>query len=56
MKQFIWSVALVFLLFLGRSVLVHAQQCPATDYDCQIKEIQREIDALAPAHEKNKKN
>ena len=28
--------------------------CPSTDYDCQIAEIQREIDALKPAHENNK--
>ncbi|HJX59319.1 hypothetical protein A2V61_01810 [Candidatus Woesebacteria bacterium RBG_19FT_COMBO_47_8] len=34
--------------------IVQATNCPATDYDCQITEIQREIDALAPAHEKNK--
>jgi len=28
--------------------------CPASDYDCQITDLQRAIDALAPAHEKNK--
>ncbi len=28
--------------------------CPSTDYDCQIAQIQREIDALKPAHENNK--
>ena len=32
-----------------------ASHCPGTDYDCQIKEIQQEIDALRPAQEKNEK-
>lgn len=32
-----------------------ASHCAASDYDCQIQEIQREIDALSPAHENNKK-
>ena len=32
---------------------VSAQDCGA-DLDCQIGQIQREIDALSPAHEKNK--
>jgi len=31
-----------------------AQECPASDYDCQISQIQREINALSPAQEKNK--
>jgi len=35
--------------------LIFATNCPATDYDCQIAEIQREINALSPAHEVNKK-
>lgn len=35
-------------------VVVNATHCPSTDYDCQISEIQKEIDALTPAHEKNK--
>ncbi len=34
---------------------IFASNCPATDYDCQIKEIQTEIDSLKPAHESNKK-
>lgn len=34
--------------------LASASHCPSTDYDCQISEIQREYDALSPAHEKNK--
>ncbi|HET7098616.1 MAG TPA: SpoIID/LytB domain-containing protein [Patescibacteria group bacterium] len=33
---------------------VQAQECPATDYDCQISAIQREISAISPAQEKNK--
>ncbi|MDO8551427.1 MAG: SpoIID/LytB domain-containing protein [bacterium] len=28
--------------------------CPATDYDCQIAELQKEYDARKDAHEKNK--
>jgi peptidoglycan hydrolase CwlO-like protein len=32
-----------------------ASSCAATDYDCQLAEIQRELDALTPAHEANKK-
>jgi len=38
----------------GFRSLVFASNCPSTDYDCQIAEIQREIDALSPAHENNK--
>ncbi len=30
-------------------------ECASSDYDCQITEIQREIDALKPAQENNKK-
>jgi len=37
-----------FLLFA-----VHAQDC-GSDLNCQIDQIQREIDALSPAHEQNK--
>lgn len=29
-------------------------ECPSTDYDCQIKELQAEVDARKEAHEKNK--
>ncbi|OGM14729.1 hypothetical protein A3D84_00560 [Candidatus Woesebacteria bacterium RIFCSPHIGHO2_02_FULL_42_20] len=56
-----YARALVILfIFLCTSVLVYqrtsalASHCPATDYDCQIAEIQREIDALSGAHETNK--
>ena len=41
----------LFFIFYFRA---WAQSCPATDYDCQISQIQKEIDALTPAHEKNK--
>lgn len=44
------SLAYIF----GISV-ASATSCSASDYDCQIGEIQREIDALSPAHESNKK-
>lgn len=53
-KKFV-LVFIFGLLALGSVGLVFAQECPATDYDCQIAEIQREIDALTPAHETNKK-
>lgn len=38
--------------FAGSIVL--AQTCPSNDYDCQIGQLQKEIDALTPAHQKNK--
>lgn len=46
----------LLLLFTNHYSLmpVFASHCPETDYDCQIAEIQREIDALTPAHENNK--
>jgi len=44
----------VFLVFYFFSV-ARASHCPASDYDCQIAEIQKEIDAIKPAHEYNKK-
>lgn len=43
-------------LFFHSLVLVRAQECGATAYDCQIAQIQREIDALSPAQEKNKQD
>ena len=46
---------LVVALFTSHYSLVTVfAECPSTDYDCQIAEIQREIDALTPAHETNK--
>lgn len=42
-----------FLIFYSFDFVL-ASHCPASDYDCQIAEIQREIDALSPAHNNNK--
>lgn len=39
--------------FLKPDVFVKAQDC-GSDLDCQISQIQREIDALSPAQQKNK--
>ncbi len=51
------SFSLVLLVFFGiKFAVVLAQECPSTDYDCQIKQIQNEIDSLSPAQEKNKKD
>lgn len=44
---------LVFTSSLFVFNLVHAQDCGA-DLDCQISQIQKEIDALSPAQQKNK--
>lgn len=52
------KLLLVIVFFITANLIllknVYAQTCPATDYDCQIGQIQREMDALAPAHENNK--
>lgn len=52
-KKFWASLFLVFcsLFFVGNAVAV---DCGA-NLDCQIEQIQKEIDALTPAHENNKK-
>lgn len=52
---FVLSFILVPFLFGLKNMFVLATNCSLTDYDCQISEIQREIDALSPAHENNKK-
>lgn len=49
---------LIIVVFLAAASIyltknTKAQDCGA-DLDCQISQIQREIDALSPAHEKNK--
>ncbi len=44
----------IYLLPFTR-FLIHAQDC-GTDLDCQISQIQKEIDALSPAQEKNKQD
>lgn len=51
---FLFIVAILLLLIAIPQSLVRATHCAATDYDCQISEIQQEIDALSPAHENNK--
>lgn len=43
------------LLIPNSKLLIFASHCPGSDYDCQISEIQRDIDALSGAHERNKK-
>lgn len=49
---------LFFIFFLVSCCVLRVTpifaDCPPTDYDCQIGEIQRIIDALKPAHERNK--
>lgn len=51
----LWKTPVMLAIFaLFAFVLVaYAQDCGA-DLDCQIGQIQKEIDALTPAHEKNK--
>jgi peptidoglycan hydrolase CwlO-like protein len=48
------SLLLLFLFSFLHFPVVYASHCSSVDYDCQISEIQREMDALAPAHENNK--
>ena len=60
MKRFLFTLFAVcysvgasfaYLLYASPS---RAIDCPASDYDCQIKDLQNAVDALSPAHEKNK--
>lgn len=51
---FILFVLLSGFCFLDFKLNVSAQGCGATDYQCQIDELQREYDARKDAHEKNK--
>jgi len=53
LKKVFFLLFLVSFFYLFKNV-VFAQTCPTTDYDCQIREIQKEIDLLKPAHERNK--
>lgn len=57
MKKLLLLFATVFTLVavFYSPINVFAIDCPTTDYDCQIAQIQQEIDALTPAHENNKK-
>lgn len=52
-----WFVAfaLLFVLSALNTSNVNGSHCPSGDYDCQIAEVQAEIDAISPAHEYNKK-
>jgi len=43
-----------FALCILRFTLPIYAQCPSTDFDCQIAELQKEYDARKEAHEKNK--
>jgi hypothetical protein len=53
MKKILTIFAFILLLFCSYD-LIFAQDC-GSDLDCQIAAIQREIDALTPAQETNKK-
>ena len=62
MQRFLFGILIVgtFLFTVHRSLRMHhfvrtvfAQEC-GSDLDCQISQIQREIDALSGAHENNK--
>ncbi len=55
LKILCFLIGLLVYQSLIFGVIINATHCPSTDYDCQIAEIQREIDALKPAHEYNKK-
>ena len=62
MKKLFTDLLFVLLLlfssfiFLKSVGFISAEGCASSDYDCQISEIQREIDARLPAHEKNKED
>ena len=55
-------IRLILLLFSLALLITNYQllvtdvyaQCPATDFDCQIAELQKEYDSRKDAHEKNK--
>lgn len=53
---FVGFLLIAFFLVNPVRLDIFASNCPASDYQCQIDEIQREIDALSPAHEKNKQD
>lgn len=51
----IWLFVLVFALCtIPFALNVYANHCPSSDYDCQISELQRDINAIKPAQDKNK--
>lgn len=55
-----WFFVILLFVFLTLSLGLIAfvspilAECPATDYQCQIDELQKEYDARKEAHEKNK--
>ncbi len=49
-----FTIFVVFTLLLFHSFTLAHAQCPATDFDCQIAELQRDYDSRKDAHEKNK--
>jgi len=48
------GVFLLFGLYSLFSAIPVSAECSSLDYDCQIRELQQEIDARKEAHEKNK--
>ncbi|MFH1792344.1 MAG: hypothetical protein ABH819_01720, partial [Patescibacteria group bacterium] len=62
MKKYFTDILLIFILFFSfflflKSVgFISAQSCAPDAWDCQLAEIQREMDARLPAHEKNKED
>lgn len=51
--KFLLITACLVIGYWSLVIPAKGQDC-GTDLDCQISQIQREIDALSPAHEKNK--
>jgi len=47
-------VVLFFTFYFLLSIFSVFAECPSTDYDCQIAELQREYEVRREAHEKNK--
>ena len=62
MKKYFADILLVivlffsFFVFLKSGGFISAQNCAPDAWDCQLAEIQREMDARLPAHEKNKED
>ena len=54
-KIFIFLFLSLATCYFLLATVTFASHCPTSDYDCQIKELQTEIDALSGAHENNKK-
>lgn len=54
LKKTIFLIAIFVFSLLSLNFYVQAQGCPATDYDCQIAQLQKEYDSRKDAHEKNK--